>query len=144
MATTAAGRTVWNDKTRSDLLMEIIDVAPPSTQQWDEIIEHLHAKGYSYTYNAALQHLQKLKRKEGAPAGEGSVPATPKKTGKNGDAKPKTPRTPKTPKTPGGRKRKAPAASTDDAEEEEILVKEEKKLKIEHDEDHDSNDEGLA
>lgn len=54
MSTNAAGRTVWNDKARSDLLQSIIDVAPPTSQQWEAIIAQLHAKGYTYNYSAAL------------------------------------------------------------------------------------------
>ncbi|KAI1311093.1 hypothetical protein F5Y03DRAFT_321166 [Xylaria venustula] len=74
MATNAAGRTIWNDKTRSDLLQAIIDVAPPNATEWSDIIARLHAQGYTYNCSAALQHLQKLKKKEGP-----SAPSTPKK-----------------------------------------------------------------
>ncbi|KAI1181918.1 hypothetical protein F5B17DRAFT_436197 [Nemania serpens] len=81
MSTNAAGRTVWNDKARSDLLQSIIDVAPPTSQQWEAIIAQLHAKGYTYNYSAALQHLQKLKRKDGGDAASNpSTPTKPKKT----------------------------------------------------------------
>ncbi|KAI0428998.1 hypothetical protein F5Y09DRAFT_271553 [Xylaria sp. FL1042] len=125
MATNASGRTIWNDKTRSDLLQAIIDVAPPNAQQWDEISVQLRAKGYTYNYSAALQHLQKLKKKEGgnssAPSGTPSVPATPKKA-KPAAAKAKTP-------TPRNRKRQAAHALDNDEDEDEFLAK--KKLKLE-------------
>jgi hypothetical protein len=54
MTTNAARRTVWNDKARSDLLLAIMDVAPPSNESWDAIIERLQAKGYTYNHTAAL------------------------------------------------------------------------------------------
>jgi len=54
MATDAAGRTVWDDKARSDLLMEVIDVAAPSSQEWEDILGRLRVKGYNYTSSAAL------------------------------------------------------------------------------------------
>ncbi|KAI1196518.1 hypothetical protein F5X97DRAFT_344444 [Nemania serpens] len=119
MSTNAAGRTVWNDKARSDLLLSIYDIAPPTTQEWDAIIAQLQAKGYTYNASAAVQHLQKLKRKEGGDAA--STPSTPTKP-KGG--------TPKTKKTPAsGRKRKnqeVHTAEQDDDEEPDV-----KKPKIE-------------
>lgn len=54
MAVNAAGRTIWNDKTRSDLLLAIIDVAPPTAQEWETISVNLRAKGYNYNPGAAL------------------------------------------------------------------------------------------
>lgn len=54
MATKAAGRTIWNDKTRSDLLQAIIDVTPPSAQQWEAISVKLREKGYTYGYSAMM------------------------------------------------------------------------------------------
>ncbi|KAI1347725.1 HET-domain-containing protein [Xylaria sp. FL0043] len=123
MAADAAGRTIWNDKTRSDLLQAIVDVAPPTAQQWDAISAKLRAKGYTYNYSAALQHLQKLKKKEagnsGGASGASSVPATPKKN-KSTPSKAKTP-------TSGNRKRQA--ALDRDEDEDELFSK--KKLKSE-------------
>ncbi|KAI0414953.1 hypothetical protein F5X98DRAFT_234224 [Xylaria grammica] len=81
MATDAGGRTIWNDKARSDLLQAIVDVAPPSTKEWEVIIAKLHAKGYTYNYSAALQHLQKLKKKNGAEAANGAA-SSPNKPGR--------------------------------------------------------------
>ncbi|CAJ2500349.1 Uu.00g032020.m01.CDS01 [Anthostomella pinea] len=60
----AAPRTTWDDTTRTDLLQAIIDIAAPTAEDWVAIMEILNAKGYSYTHTAAIQHLQKLKRKE--------------------------------------------------------------------------------
>ncbi|KAI0541367.1 hypothetical protein GGR58DRAFT_519478 [Xylaria digitata] len=106
MPVNAAGRTLWNDKTRSDLLQAIIDVAPPNSKEWETIIAQLHAKGYTYGFNAALQHLQKLKKKDG------EAPSAPKKP----------------PKTKKPTKRKQ---VPDEDEDEEKVVK--KKLKLEVD-----------
>jgi hypothetical protein len=53
MATTSTGRTIWDDKTRSDLLLAIVAIAPPSTENWERIIAHLRTMGYSYNANAA-------------------------------------------------------------------------------------------
>lgn len=54
MATDGAGRTVWNDKTRSDLLLAIHSVWSPTSEQWDAISVELRAKGYTYNYSAAV------------------------------------------------------------------------------------------
>ncbi|KAI3327717.1 HET-domain-containing protein [Xylariaceae sp. AK1471] len=128
MSTNAAGRTTWNDKTRSDLLIATFDVAPPSAKEGEAIIEHLRAKGYTYNYSAALQHLQKLKKKDGN--GNGSEPATPKKAGDAGGVtKAKKVATPKG--TPTGIRRKAQAlVEADDVDEDEEDEKPIKKLKL--------------
>ncbi|KAI1734940.1 hypothetical protein F4680DRAFT_436952 [Xylaria scruposa] len=98
MATDGAGRTIWNDKTRSDLLQAVFEVCPPA-QHWEAISAKLHEKGYTYGYSAALQHLQKLKKKEGDKKDEknDAVQASPKQPKQA--KKPKQPMDPKTPKT---------------------------------------------
>ncbi|KAK7755694.1 hypothetical protein SLS62_002305 [Diatrype stigma] len=73
---TANGRTIWNDKVRSDLLQAVLGVVTPTDEQWTQIQPVLAQMGYNYTLNAALQHLQKLKRSQGN-GGGGSAPATP-------------------------------------------------------------------
>ncbi|KAJ3579422.1 hypothetical protein NPX13_g1141 [Xylaria arbuscula] len=116
MATDGAGRTVWNDKTRSDLLLAITNVFHPTSEQWDTISIELRAKGYTYNYNAAIQHLQKLKKKEAN--GPPSMPSTPRKP-KAAGAK-----TPKTPKSTGKkRKHEEPQDRDEDEDEEKILKK---------------------
>ncbi|CAJ2509802.1 Uu.00g057020.m01.CDS01 [Anthostomella pinea] len=60
----APARTVWDDTTRTDLLQALIDVTPPTLEEWQAIMALLQAKGYTYTHTAAIQHLQELKRKE--------------------------------------------------------------------------------
>ncbi|KAI6360131.1 hypothetical protein MCOR25_006838 [Pyricularia grisea] len=77
MATNSAGRTIWDDRARSVLLQAVMDVAPPSADQWESILEKVQESGYIYTQKAALQHLQKLKKKD--PNGPGAAtPSTPK------------------------------------------------------------------
>ncbi|KAH9431246.1 hypothetical protein MCOR02_008548 [Pyricularia oryzae] len=69
--------TIWDDRARSVLLQAVMDVAPPSADQWESIMEKVQESGYSYTPKAALQHLQKLKKKD--PNGPGAAtPSTPK------------------------------------------------------------------
>ncbi|KAF2967152.1 hypothetical protein GQX73_g6457 [Xylaria multiplex] len=134
MPVNAAGRTVWNDRARSDLLQAIIDVAPPNAKEWEAIIALLRPKGYTYGYNAALQHLQKLKKKDGGEAGNTSAPTTPNKPKPGGK------------KTPNGKKRKANAQNPEGDDDEKKI---EKKFKHEVgafnkyvDEEPDLNDDG--
>lgn len=54
MATNSAGRTIWDDRARSVLLQAVMDVAPPSADQWESIMEKVQESGYSYTPKAAL------------------------------------------------------------------------------------------
>ncbi|TRX90510.1 hypothetical protein FHL15_008679 [Xylaria flabelliformis] len=125
MTTNAGGQTIWSDKTRSDLLQAIFDVCPPS-KHWEAISVQLREKGYTYSYSAALQHLQKLKKKEGDKKNEKNEDeqATPKK------AKAAAGRAKKTggiPGTPSQKKRNRMNADMDE-DEDEVKVK---KLKFE-------------
>ncbi|KAI1118088.1 hypothetical protein F5Y14DRAFT_447499 [Nemania sp. NC0429] len=113
MSTNAAGRTVWNDKARSDLLLTIVDIAPPTTQQWEAIIAQVQTKGYTYNASAALQHLQKLKRKDG----EASAPNTPSKP------KPATPRAKRTPNSAAKKRKNQAVHDADKDDDEEFDVK---------------------
>ncbi|OLN91939.1 hypothetical protein CCHL11_01511 [Colletotrichum chlorophyti] len=109
--TAMAPATVWNDKTRSDLLVALLPIVKPTKEQWDQILEAVEAKGYSYTSGAVMQHIQKLQRKESAAAaenGEGSASATPQK------------KTPKKAATPRKRKTPAKKAQTDDSDEADV------------------------
>ncbi|KAI8634092.1 hypothetical protein F5Y19DRAFT_411930 [Xylariaceae sp. FL1651] len=121
MATTPSGKTIWNDKCRSDLLCAVIDIAPPSTNEWNAIINQLKGKGYSYTYTAALQHLQKLKRKEGPGTAPASTPATPQKPSKGAVATHN--------KRGTATKRQEPMEDLDDDDDEEENKRPMKKLK---------------
>ncbi|TLD04911.1 uncharacterized protein PgNI_09726 [Pyricularia grisea] len=54
MATNSAGRTIWDDRARSVLLQAVMDVAPPSADQWESILEKVQESGYIYTQKAAF------------------------------------------------------------------------------------------
>ncbi|KAI1485010.1 hypothetical protein F5X96DRAFT_691522 [Biscogniauxia mediterranea] len=122
MATSKANRTNWNNDTHRDLLLAIMDHAPPSLAQWDKIIAQVHRQGYVYTQGAAIQHLSKLRAKENngndaANAGS-SVPATPKKAGGKGAKA-----TPRGATTTGKRKAKKKALrdDLDDDDDDDIV-----------------------
>ncbi|KAF6834329.1 hypothetical protein CPLU01_04965 [Colletotrichum plurivorum] len=108
--------TVWDDKARSDLLVELHPIVKPTKEEWDQVLAAVRLRGYNYTSNAVLQHIQKLQRMEAAQAndnGEGpstSAPATPKKTAAKKTA---TPRKRKTP----AKKAKSEEDDEDNAEE---------------------------
>ncbi|KAI6256298.1 hypothetical protein MCOR19_007241 [Pyricularia oryzae] len=46
--------TIWDDRARSVLLQAVMDVAPPSADQWESIMEKVQESGYSYTPKAAF------------------------------------------------------------------------------------------
>ncbi|KAH8843771.1 hypothetical protein MCOR21_003607 [Pyricularia oryzae] len=47
--------TIWDDRARSVLLQAVMDVAPPSADQWESIMEKVQESGYSYTPKAAFR-----------------------------------------------------------------------------------------
>ncbi|EJT71980.1 hypothetical protein GGTG_11230 [Gaeumannomyces tritici R3-111a-1] len=82
----ASGRTIWDEETHLALLLAVIKHAPPTSEQWTLIIEAVQAQGYNYTPGAAIQHLQKLRRKDngGGASSGGDGPKTPAKRGGRG------------------------------------------------------------
>ena len=54
MSANAAGRTIWTDKTRSDLLQAVLAEVTPSPEAWEKIQGRLAQQGYHYTPTAAL------------------------------------------------------------------------------------------
>ncbi|KAL2147883.1 hypothetical protein VTI28DRAFT_3361 [Corynascus sepedonium] len=86
--------TVWDHDAHLALLQAFMAEAPPQPAQWDAILERVAKKGYFYTASAAIQHLQKLRRKDEKITSSGG----------SGDG-------PSTPKTPGGRKKNGPGGS---------------------------------
>ncbi|KAF6842950.1 hypothetical protein CMUS01_02606 [Colletotrichum musicola] len=115
--------TVWEDKARSDLLVELLPIDKPTKEEWDQVLAAVRLRGYNYTSNAVLQHIQKLQRKEAAQAndnGEGpstSAPATPKKTAAKKTA------------TPRKRKTSAKKAKSDEDDEDNAEEPTPKKLR---------------
>ncbi|KAK2032311.1 hypothetical protein LX32DRAFT_691014 [Colletotrichum zoysiae] len=100
--------TVWDDKARSDLLVAFLTVTKPSKEDWDRTLTEVQKKGYIYTASAAMQHIQKLQRKEQTPGDSGEASTTPVKKATKKAATP--------------RKRKTPvkkAKGEDEAEEDE-------------------------
>ncbi|KAK4640293.1 hypothetical protein QC761_0090480 [Podospora bellae-mahoneyi] len=103
--------TVWDHDAHLTLLQAVIVRGEIKAECWDAIIAYTNLRGYNYTQGAALQHLQKLRRKDTAAndgAAEGSsanAPETPAKA-RGGKAAAK--------KTPGSNKRKGQAAAAGD------------------------------
>lgn len=51
--TDSCGRTIWNDKTRSDLLIAVMDNCNPTDDQVERIMTRVAAQGYVYNWSAA-------------------------------------------------------------------------------------------
>ncbi|KAL2018652.1 hypothetical protein VTK56DRAFT_555 [Thermocarpiscus australiensis] len=103
----------WTDKAHFALLLALTDALlakGPLVSNKDVIMAALEERGLTFTWEAVRQHLQKLRRKEGAgPAG--AAAAGSDSAGPSGSAT----ATPKTPKTPGRKKttvKKEPGSST--------------------------------
>ncbi|KAK4455599.1 hypothetical protein QBC34DRAFT_70936 [Podospora aff. communis PSN243] len=79
-----ANAHTWDAEAEADLLKAMNVHFRPNAEDCKKMAPMLHAKGYNFSDNALLQHLQKLRRKEGAGAppakdnGEGSSTAVPK------------------------------------------------------------------
>ncbi|KAI0008461.1 hypothetical protein F4779DRAFT_618565 [Xylariaceae sp. FL0662B] len=117
--TNVGGRTIWTDKARSDLLVAIIEVAPPSSAAWTEIVRRTQSMGYTYSASSALQHIGKLKRKEITAGRTTSTAPSPAgaaaESGASASSTPKKPRGRATPKsTPTKRKIKREDDEDDD------------------------------
>ena len=46
--------TNWDSEAHLSLLQAVIRLAPPTAQEWDDIIKEVSSKGYVYTSSAAL------------------------------------------------------------------------------------------
>ncbi|KAK0626151.1 hypothetical protein B0T14DRAFT_94823 [Immersiella caudata] len=91
-------RMTWDATADQTLLCCVIESLNPTGDQLRQIQSKMTDRGYNCSVKAVSQHLQKLRRKEGAGAvsrdsGEGSSSAAA------------------TPKTPAGRKRAAPGSA---------------------------------
>ncbi|KAF3765964.1 hypothetical protein M406DRAFT_68345 [Cryphonectria parasitica EP155] len=115
-------RTVWTAQAHQDLLVAIVTNITLTDVEWKKINPELCAKGYNYTYKAAVQHLQKLKRKETASGGGNSEPSSSKKSTpakrvrQTADDDEETP-TKKGRTSAGGKKKKTPASESVKQEE---------------------------
>ncbi|KAI0389438.1 hypothetical protein F5Y17DRAFT_448929 [Xylariaceae sp. FL0594] len=127
----------WDEKALADLFISVCETAAPkfSSEDQNAIVAAMKSRGHhDITWNGIRQHIQKLKKKEGAGNGTGDattpVPATPKGR-KAASSKAGTPKTPsKTPRA-SAKKRKATELASVDDEEDYIKPQEEKDLKVE-------------
>ncbi|KAK3683718.1 hypothetical protein B0T22DRAFT_443728 [Podospora appendiculata] len=83
----ATGRVLqtWGAETHEAIMFVMIEHLRPSAKQWREMVQILNDRGHTFTEGALQQHLQKLRRKEGAnspkPAGAKKAAAGVKKSG---------------------------------------------------------------
>ncbi|KAH7321171.1 hypothetical protein B0I35DRAFT_459816 [Stachybotrys elegans] len=83
----------WDATSHESLLMAFIDEIKPNKAIIQNVTQRMTAMGYSYTYDAINQHVQKLKKnREAAPQGDGTVtptktPTTPAKRSASGKKK---------------------------------------------------------
>nr|CAE55933.1 putative protein [Neurospora crassa] len=140
--------TRWDQKTHEDIMLAMFEHFRPTAADMKEIVELLHVqKGHTFTDGALLQHLQKLRRKEGVSAAvasdSGANTSTPTKGRKRaapGSGVKKTPGT--------GRGKKAAAAKTaplviNSDDEDDIKESPEKKLKTEESKVKEEYDDGV-
>ncbi|KAM7183460.1 hypothetical protein V8F33_013570 [Rhypophila sp. PSN 637] len=135
--------TNWDHDAHLALLQAVMAKAPPTQSEWDQILEEVGRKGYVYTSGAAMQHLQKLRRKEGGAASAvnsgNDEAATPNKGGRKrgptaGVKKDKTPK----------HKSAKIAKNEDDSEDDLNYSSASKKIKIEEARDLIDDDDGAG
>ncbi|KAF4441926.1 hypothetical protein F53441_11886 [Fusarium austroafricanum] len=115
----------WDAGSHEDLLLALLEEIKPSKADLTNVAEKMRAKGYSYSYDAINQHVQKLRKNRDTSAIQnsgGSEPATPRKRAATGTKAPK--RTPK----------KKAVKSASIADDDEDREDEKMQLKMETDE----------
>ncbi|RGP66839.1 hypothetical protein FLONG3_8711 [Fusarium longipes] len=115
----------WNATSHEDLLLALLEEMKPNRAILTNVADKMRTKGYSYSFDAINQHVQKLRKNRDTSGIQncGSETATPRK--------PRAAAAPKAPKrTP---KRKAPTKSASIAEDEDDLEDMKLQLKIEED-----------
>ncbi|KAI8676609.1 hypothetical protein NCS56_00549000 [Fusarium sp. Ph1] len=111
----------WDANSHEDLLLTLLEEIKPSRAILISVSERMREKGYSYSFDAINQHVQKLRKNRDTnasnalsaiqAAGAGSATTTPRK---------------KATTTPRKRKNaKNTAAEEDDAEDEKMKLKQE-------------------
>ncbi|KAM0813263.1 hypothetical protein AB5N19_13256 [Seiridium cardinale] len=60
---TPSGRIIWNDEAHANLLVAMVQNAPPNDDQWHGIQQTLREHGFTCTIVAYKQHLMKLQKK---------------------------------------------------------------------------------
>ncbi|QPC62189.1 hypothetical protein HYE67_004420 [Fusarium culmorum] len=120
----------WDAASHEDLLLALLEEMKPNKAILTSVADKMRAKGYTYSFDAINQHVQKLRKNRDIAAiqNAGSDTATPRK------ARATAPKTPK--RAP---KRKAPAKSASIADDDEDLEDMKMQLKME-DADADDGD----
>ncbi|KFA66651.1 hypothetical protein S40285_03053 [Stachybotrys chlorohalonatus IBT 40285] len=85
----------WNPSSHEALLLAFIDEIKPNKAMIQKVTERMTQMGWTYSYDAVNQHVQKLKKNRDETSPSDAVPS-PAKSGKGS-----------TPATPSGRKRTA-------------------------------------
>ncbi|CEI69797.1 unnamed protein product [Fusarium venenatum] len=114
----------WDATSHEDLLLALLEEMKPNKAVLTSVADKMRDKGYSYSFDAINQHVQKLRKNRDTTGiqNSGSEAATPRKS------RATAPKTPK--RTP---KRKAPtkSASIADDDDEEDLEDMKLQLKME-------------
>ncbi|KAF5232101.1 hypothetical protein FAUST_8904 [Fusarium austroamericanum] len=120
----------WDAASHEDLLLALLEEMKPNKAILTSVADKMRTKGYTYSFDAINQHVQKLRKNRDTAAiqNAGSDTATPRK------ARATAPKTPK--RAP---KRKAPAKSASIADDDEDLEDMKMQLKME-DADADDGD----
>ncbi|KAJ3516386.1 hypothetical protein NM208_g14850 [Fusarium decemcellulare] len=114
----------WDATSHEDLLLAFMDEIKPNKAIITSVTEKMREKGYTYSYDAINQHVQKLRKNrdtsgiQNAGASSTSATTTPRK---------KATATPRKRATGGKKKSAATVAAEDDedAEDEKLLLKKE-------------------
>ncbi|XWW98638.1 hypothetical protein V2A60_006638 [Cordyceps javanica] len=73
----------WNANSNEALLFALIEEIRPNKDMVNAIVSRMNAMGYTYTFHAVNQHIQKLRKVRDTStlngSGDGSAPATPRK-----------------------------------------------------------------
>ncbi|KAG9258063.1 uncharacterized protein F5Z01DRAFT_670715 [Emericellopsis atlantica] len=129
----------WDAASHEDLLLCLIDHCKPNKAMVTDIAEQMRAKGYTYSYDAINQHIQKLRKSrdmsrlnEGANEESKSKPTTPAKRTVSAAS---TPRKRKTPT----KKAKGKGAEDEQCDDEEEESFEDHMAKLEAEDDMDGD-----
>ncbi|KFH43422.1 hypothetical protein ACRE_058310 [Hapsidospora chrysogenum ATCC 11550] len=121
----------WDATSHEALLMCLIDEVKPNKALLTEVTKRMNDAGWSYSYDAINQHIQKLRKNRdttaisnAAAGNSAAATGTPKKAA----APKKVAATPRKKATPKKSKAKVDASDVEDDEDFEKLVKKEQQL----------------
>ncbi|KAM0427328.1 hypothetical protein ACHAPT_007763 [Fusarium lateritium] len=119
----------WDANSHEDLLLTLLEEMKPTRAILTNVSEKMRQKGYTYSFDAINQHVQKLRKNrdtngiQTAGAGTGSATTTPRK---------------KAAATPRKRKSTTKSSATAaDGDDDDDLEEEKMKLKLENEDDYD-------